>query len=192
MIDNERVLKPAEVREIVTRLRKQAKRYYLTRRNLILFDLATFCGLRVSELCGLRLGDIRLGVSPSLRIPSSIAKGSKPRTVPLTWDADALSDITAWVALRRARGATDADYVLHTRTGTPLDRHTARMIYVRACRRVGRHVTIHAGRHTFVSLALNAKRHIAAVMAAAGHANISTTSRYIHMIEPDEELGSLI
>jgi integrase len=192
MLDNERVLTRAETALVVTELRRKAKRYYLTRRNLILFDLATFCGLRVSEICGLRLGDIRLGISPSIRIPATLGKGSKPRTVPLTWDADCLADITAWVALHRARGACDTDFVLHTRTGGPVDRHTARMIYVRACRLVGRHVTIHAGRHTFVSLALNARRHIAAVMAAAGHASLHTTSMYTHLVEPDEELGSLL
>ncbi len=192
MIDNERVLRPAEVREIVSELRRKAKRSILTHRNLILFDLTTFCGLRVSEAIGLRLGDIRLTVSPSIRIPSTLGKGSKARTVPLTWDADALSDITAWVAIRRAAGAGDDAPVLVTRTGSSLDRYSARMIYVRACRRVGRHVTIHAGRHTFVSLALNARRKIQNVQAAAGHANLATTSLYVHLLEQDDEIGSLI
>lgn len=192
MLDNERVLSKAEAIDVVTELRRKAKRYYLTRRNLILFDLATFCGLRVSELCGLRLGDIRLGVSPSIRIPATLGKGGKARTVPLTWDADALADITAWVALRRARGAVDTDFVLVTRNGGPLDRHTARLIYVRACRRLGRHVTVHAGRHTFISLALNAKRHIVAVMAAAGHSSLSTTSKYVHLVDDDDVVGSLL
>ena len=192
MIDVDRVLTRAEVRIVVGELRRKAKRGKLTRRNLILFNLATFAGLRASEICGLRLGDIRLGVSPSIRIPATLGKGSKARTVPLTWDTAALADIAAWLDLRRSQGASDTDHVLLTRFGGPLERHNARMIYQRACRIIGRKVTIHAGRHTFATLSLNAKRRPEAVQFAMGHASLLTLAQYIHLTEPDEALGSLI
>lgn len=192
MLDLGSVMSPAEVRIIVQELRRKAKRSKLTRRTLIIFDLATFAGLRVSEICGLRLCDIRLGVSPSILIPAAIAKGSKARTVPLTWDDRALADVVAWLAIRRADGAGDVDRVVTTRAGSPMGRHNARACFVNACRIVGRRITIHAGRHTFASLALKAKRPLVAVQFAMGHANLATTSIYVHLIEPEEALGSLV
>ena len=193
MLDLGKVLSVAEVVQIVTELRRKSRRSKLTRRNLALFDLAVFAGLRVSEICGLRLCDVHLGVSPSIRIPASIAKGSRARTVPLTWDGAALADLTAWLALRRADGACDGDWVVCTRHGRQLDRHAARMIFVRATRNIiGRQVTIHGGRHTFASLALRAKRPLVAVQAAMGHASLVTTSVYAHLIEPEDCAGSLV
>ena len=193
MLDLGKVLSVAEVVQVVAELRRKSKRSKLTRRNLALFDLAVFAGLRVSEICGLRLCDVHLGVSPSIRIPASIAKGSKARTVPLTWDGAALADITAWIAIRRADGAAEGDCVVCTRHGRPLDRHGARWIFVRACRNIiGRDVTIHGGRHTFASLALRAKRPLLAVQSAMGHASLMTTSIYAHLIEPEDCAGSLV
>lgn len=189
-IDRNRTMTAAEVVLTLSELKRKAKRSKTTHRNLILFRLATCCGLRVSELIRLRLGDIRLGVSPSIRVPADIAKGGKARTVPLLWDIDTLADVTAWLALRRAGGATDADLVLLARTGKPLDRFGARSIFQRACRVTGRKITIHAGRHAWVSHAV-CHRRLVAVRDAAGHSSISVTNTYMHLTEEDERPGSL-
>jgi integrase len=44
-------------------------------------------------------------------------------------------------------------------------------------------VTVHHGRHTFVSLSLARLVPIAAVRDAAGHASISTTNIYTHSLD---------
>jgi integrase/recombinase XerD len=190
MIDRDKFMSAAEVVLVMNELRRKAKRTKSTRRNLIIFELATCCGLRVSELIGLRLRDIRLGVNPSIRVPAAVSKGSKARTVPLIWDTDTLSDLTAWIAIRRADGASDDDYLLLARTGKPLDRFNARKLFQRACRITGRSITIHAGRHTFASHALRV-RNLADVRDALGHANISTTNIYTHLAEQDNRPGRL-
>lgn len=189
-IDRDKVLSASEVRQVLTELKRKARRTKLTHRNLILFELATCCGLRVSELIRLRISDVRLGVSPSIRVPAAIAKGGRARTVPLLWDVDTLADLTAWLAIRRADGAVADDLVLLTRTGRQLDRFGARSIYQRACRITGRKVTIHAGRHTYVTHALQTRPAIS-VQFACGHSNLSTTSNYAHPLEQDEQPGSL-
>ncbi len=189
-IDRDRTMTAAEVLLTLRELQRKAKRTKTTHRNLILFRLATCCGLRVSELTRLRLGDIRLGVSPSIRVPATIAKGGKARTVPLLWDVETLTDITAWLAIRRAEGAGDSDFVLLTRTGKPLDRFGARAVYQRACRITGRKITIHAGRHTYVSHALQYRKPVA-VRDACGHSSIATTNIYAHLLAEDDRPGSL-
>lgn len=86
----------------------------------------------------------------------------------------------AWVALRRAEGASDGDLLLVTRFGRRITRGSARLQFISACRSLGRRVTIHAGRHTFVSRALHEGVPIVAVMRAAGHSSLHTTSLYAH------------
>jgi integrase len=50
-----------------------------------------------------------------------------------------------------------------------------------------RTLTIHHGRHTFVSHALAGGRSLAEVRAAAGHSNLAVTSAYLHVVVDDEE-----
>jgi integrase len=53
-------------------------------------------------------------------------------------------------------------------------------------------LTIHHGRHTFISHALAGGRSLAEVQAAAGHANVALTSAYLHILVDDEEpVGNL-
>lgn len=191
-IPRSRIIDMAETSAVLRDIRRRAKRSKITHRNLILFRLSTCCGLRVSELCQLRLGDVQLGeLRPSLRLPGAITKADSRgrrhgRTVPLWWDEGTLAEITAWVALRRSEGASDADLLLITRHGRRLHRSAACRSFQRSCRVLGRHVTIHDGRHTFVSTMLHIGRRLAEVCEAAGHASIATTAKYCHLLESSD------
>jgi integrase len=59
------------------------------------------------------------------------------------------------------------------------NRHILRRRFHTACRVLGwvrlRTLTIHRGRHTFISHALGGERTLAEVKAAAGHASLLTT-----------------
>jgi site-specific recombinase XerD len=48
-------------------------------------------------------------------------------------------------------------------------------------------LTIHHGRHTFISHALAGGRTLAEVRDAAGHSNVSATSAYLHVAVDGEE-----
>ena len=52
-------------------------------------------------------------------------------------------------------------------------------------------LTIHHGRHTFISHALAGGRTLAEVRDAAGHANVSITSAYLHVAVEYEGVGEL-
>jgi integrase len=120
--------------------------------------------------------------------------------VPLWWDAGTLADLTDWKADRVAHGATGRDVFVCSvqahRRGLPLKRAALRRRFLTACKVLGlarlRTLTIHHGRHTYVSHALAGGRTLAEVRAAAGHASLLTTSVYLHVaVDDNGELGNL-
>jgi integrase len=120
--------------------------------------------------------------------------------VPLWWDAGTLRDIAAWAAERTRPGAkADDPFICSTqanRHGTALKRHALRRRFRSACKVLGSErldgLTIHHGRHTFISHALAGGRTLAEVRDAAGHSNISITSAYVHVtVDEDGKLGNL-
>jgi integrase len=72
----------------------------------------------------------------------------------------------------------------------PFSRHTLRKRFRTACKVLGAArlvtLTIHHGRHTFISHALAGGRTLAEVRDAAGHGNIDLTSGYLHVAVYDE------
>src|SRR5262249_32443716 len=122
------------------------------------------------------------------------------RNVPLWWDAGTLADVKDWKVERMAHGARGtAPFVCSVqshRRGLPLRRAAVRRRFLTACKALGlarlRTLTIHHGRHTFISHALAGGRTLAEVRAAAGHASLLTTSVYLHVaVDDDGELGHL-
>ena len=200
-IDATKVLGRAEIAAVLADLKRKAKRSVNTRQNLIIFRLATCCGLRVSEICGLRCGDVRLGIRrPYLRVRKESAKGGKARRVPLWWDQGTLADLEAWKAERKRQGASTNGFFVcaqsKTASGKPLTRQNGRKRFIAACSVLGKErqaeLTIHHGRHSFCSHALAGGRTLPEVRDAAGHANISTTSVYAHVpVDDDDGPGDL-
>jgi integrase len=201
MLDQTKILSRGEIARVIDELKRKGKRSRNTRQNLIIFRLATCCGLRVSEVVGLRLSDVRLGLDrPYIKVPNAIAKRKRGRRVPLWWDRGTLDDLTAWKGERIRQGAKPADpFVCSQANGTvnrPMRREVARHRFIRSCGILGperrREVTIHTGRHSFVSHALAGGRSLAEVRNAAGHASIATTSVYLHVaVDDDGAVGEL-
>jgi integrase/recombinase XerD len=200
-IDATKILTKREIAAVLTDQHRKAARATSTRMNLVIFRLACCCGLRVSEISGLRLSDVRAGIAkPHLVIRPKIAKRGRGRKVPLWWDKGTLDDIAAWLARRREQGGNDGEPLVCSlqprRVGEPLGRHVLRKRFRTACRCLGRErladLTIHDGRHTFISHALAGGRTLAEVRDAAGHSNVSITSCYLHVAVEDEgALGKL-
>ena len=91
-------------------LQQKSQRSASARLNRAIFRLACCCGLRVSEIAGLQLGDLQLaGPRPHIRVRAQIAKGGRGRRVPCWWDAGTLADLKAWYAERVAHGAKGND-----------------------------------------------------------------------------------
>lgn len=198
-LDPTRILTRRELANVLADGTGKAARSANTWRNLIIVRLACCCGLRVSEIAGLQLDDVVVEVNrPHLRLRGETTKGKKPRRVPLWWDAGTLADLRAWKAKRIGDGA-DAFVcsVQANRLGQPLQRHAMRRRFFSACKVLGRprlkSLTIHHGRHTFISHALAGGRTLAEVRNAAGHSNVAITSVYLHVAvdDDDAQVGNL-
>ncbi|HUQ71305.1 MAG TPA: site-specific integrase [Planctomycetaceae bacterium] len=199
-VDPTKILTRQELRLVLADLKRQSQRSKQGHVNLILFRLAACCGLRVSEIANLHLVDVRTdGPRPHLRIRRAAAKGHKARVVPLWWDAGTLADIAAWKLIRGKQNAgADALFLVSPRPGRSaiiFSRHTLRRRFRTACKVLGlarlNTLTIHHGRHTFISHALAGNRTLAEVRDAAGHANVSLPSADLHVAVDDEGIGNL-
>jgi integrase/recombinase XerD len=200
-LDQTRLLTRRELAAVLANLAPRAARSANVHRNLVIVRLACCCGLRVSEIANLQLDDVVVDVTrPHLRLRRGTTKGGRSRCVPLWWDGPTLADLAAWKAERAKHGARGADpfvcSVQSHRHGLPLQRAALRRRFLSACKVLGlarlRTLTIHHGRHTFISHALAGRRTLAEVRAAAGHTSLLTTSVYLHVaVDDDGELGTL-
>lgn len=147
-------------------------------RNRAMLELLYGSGLRVSELIGLRPGDLDLRAGFLV----STGKGNRQRLVPLGAEA------SRWLARyleearpRLVRGA-DPDRLFLNRRGRPLSRQAVwRMVRAEAQRLGLRRVSPHALRHSFASHLLEGGADLRSVQAMLGHADISTTQIYTHL-----------
>jgi integrase/recombinase XerD len=200
-LDPTRFLTRRELAAVLADAQAKAELSLNSRRNLIIVRLACCCGLRVSEIADLQLDDVFVDVErPHLRLRREATKGHKSRCVPLWWDRATLNDLREWKALRVGLGAGKRDRfvcsVQANRFGQSLQRHAVRRRFLSACKVLGtarlRTLTIHHGRHTFISHALAGGRSLAEVRAAAGHSNVAITSVYLHVVvDENEGMGDL-
>ena len=161
----------------------------------MLFRLACCCGLGANEIAKLQVGDVRTELARlHIRIRNGAAKGGRSRIVPLWWDAGTLQDLADLKTHRLRQGAGPNQPFLASlipgRSVKPFSRHTLRKRFRTACKVLGAArlagLTIHHGRHTFISHALAGGRTLAEVRDAAGHCNVSITSGYLHVAVDDE------
>lgn len=159
-------------------------------RMACLLEVLYASGLRVSELVALPAGASRAGLS-SLIIRG---KGGKERMVPLGESASAA--IAAYISLRKELGAADlASPWLFPSSSE--EGHLTRQHFARDLKELGSDAGIdparlspHVLRHAFASHLLQGGADLRIVQQLLGHADISTTQIYTHVI--DERLKSLV
>ncbi len=103
-------------------------------------------------------------------------KGVKERRVPLS--AEARQALRAYLEVRPQRPGP----LFFSRTYQPLRARDVQRVLAEAVRRAGieRRVTPHVLRHTFATRFLRSGGDLATLQAILGHANLSTTARYLH------------
>ncbi len=157
-------------------------------------------GLRLAELCGLRLSDLHLVpsavhlgckvVGPHLHVVrretnenGALAKSAHPRTVPVTrilvrkhdayrFERDAVPEAAA------------SDYLLvncyHAPLGRALSAGSVEELFVRLSAKVGHRARPHMLRHSFASEVALATKDPALVKELLGHASVVSTDVYMH------------
>ena len=151
----------------------------LGQRDLAALELLYGCGLRVSELLGLRDGDVDVEGG----LVRCIGKGDKERVVPM--GSAAAAAVTRYVADgRRAllRGRRRPELILNAR-GAPLTRQGFDYILRRVLGRADMlgAASAHTFRHSFATHLLAAGADLRSVQEMLGHANVATTQLYTHV-----------
>jgi integrase/recombinase XerD len=141
-------------------------------------------GLRVSELVSLRVGDL----DSKAGCVRCIGKGDKERIVPVGRKALAMVDKYLYEArpelLRQAK-VTNATALFVNRRGVALSRVGVWKILSAYGRRAGLRVALtpHMLRHSFATHLLERGADLRSVQLMLGHADISTTQIYTHVVE---------
>jgi integrase/recombinase XerD len=153
------------------------------RRDRTILALALINGLRVSEICGLNLGDRKERYGrPALRIRG---KGSKERVLPLSLVEQ--EAIESYLKLRRGPSEPESPLLLTVKG----DRHriTRKVVagVIESCGKKalisGKCLSPHILRHSAFSLELQAGADIKKISRQAGHSSLSVTARYLHQLE---------
>jgi integrase/recombinase XerD len=136
-------------------------------------------GLRVGELCELKLSD----VSPDCAVVRIHGKGSRDR-VAYVADLSLRGSIKKLVAARRSRGHSDGPLLIN-RFGAPMKPQSVRSKLRRFAAEAGleRRVTPHMLRHTAATLLIETGVDIRFVQRLLGHASIATTEIYTHVTD---------
>jgi integrase/recombinase XerD len=144
-------------------------------RDRTMLTLMYAAGLRVSELCALRLADI----DRQAGFVSVLGKGGKRRLVPI--GDVALAALDSYLA--QAPKTVSAGPVFISSWGGPLTRQGFWKIVLRYARRVGitKPISPHKLRHSFATHLLEGGADLRSVQAMLGHANIATTEIYTHI-----------
>ena len=142
-------------------------------RDRAILELFYSSGLRLSELCALRWGDLDLAEG----LVTVTGKGRKQRTVPV--GSHACRALADW---RRDTGAGDDRPVFPGRNG-PITPRAVQLRLRQLAQRQGlfKRVHPHLLRHSFASHVLESSGDLRAVQELLGHADISTTQIYTHL-----------
>lgn len=149
-------------------------------RDKAVIELLYSCGLRVTELCNLKMHDLFLEEG-FMRV---VGKGNKERLVPMS--PKAVKELGLWFATRNIilPKAGEEDYVfLSVRRRQHLSRitvfHNLRLYAERAG--IKKTISPHTLRHSFATHLLEGGANLRVIQAMLGHEQISTTEIYTHI-----------
>jgi integrase/recombinase XerD len=172
--------KPLSVAEVELLLAAPAKLSTPeAKRDVAMIELLYACGMRVSELISLNVGDVNLEAG----FVRCMGKGSKERIIPIHQEASRF--VKEYIVEARTQLLRDGDEqaLFLNRRGERLTRQGLWLILKNYAKAAGikKPVTPHTLRHSFATHILNGGADLRAVQELLGHANISSTQIYTHL-----------
>ncbi len=150
-------------------------------RDKAMLEILYAAGLRVSELVGLKVSNLKL-VAGYLR---TMGKGSKERLVPI--GERALDAVKIYLDSGRSRLAKgkNTPHLFLTAMGGPMSRQGFWKIIKKYAAAAGirKQISPHSIRHSFATHLLEGGADLRAVQTLLGHADISTTQIYTHITQ---------
>ena len=149
-------------------------------RNRAIIEVLYGCGLRVSELTGLRLSTLYLDIE----FIKVTGKGNKERLVPI--GGSAIKALKIWidqVRIHQVIKKGEEDMVFLNRRGNRLSREFVFMMIKQLAIIAGvkQSISPHTFRHSFATHLVEGGADLRAVQEMLGHESITTTEIYTHL-----------
>lgn len=148
-------------------------------RNRAILETLYSCGLRVSELCNLKLSELYFDEG-FIKVEG---KGSKQRLVPIS--PRAIKEIKYWLLDRNLGKIKKGfeDYVFLARWGNSISRIMVFHLIKELAEKAGitKNISPHAFRHSFATHLLEGGANLRAIQCMLGHESIATTEIYTHI-----------
>lgn len=148
-------------------------------RNRAILETLYSCGLRVSELCNLKISDLYFEEG-FIKVEG---KGSKQRLVPIS--PRAIKEIKYWFADRNLGKIKKGyeDYVFLARWGNNISRIMVFHMIKELAEKAGitKNISPHTFRHSFATHLLEGGANLRAIQCMLGHESIATTEIYTHI-----------
>lgn len=142
-----------------------------------IFEFLYSCGLRVSELCNLKVNNL----SVENKILKIKGKGSKERIVPIS-DV-ALNKLSVYLPYRSQYNKYKLEYLFINNLGNKLSRQYvwSKLKEVTLVNNITSDYSPHSFRHTYATHLLDGGADLRYVQELLGHSDIATTQIYVHL-----------
>jgi integrase/recombinase XerD len=146
-------------------------------RDIVVLELLFATGIRVSELCNLKKGDLNI----EQKYIQVNGKGSRERVIQVC-NPEIIRIIEEYIDLFHPPGS-GFFYFFINRLGSRLSEQSVRFMIKKYAQlaKMGKRVTPHMFRHTFATLLLEEEVDIRYIQQLLGHSTITTTQIYTHI-----------
>ncbi|MFA5815283.1 MAG: site-specific tyrosine recombinase XerD [Bacteroidales bacterium] len=171
------ILSADEIEKIISSIDMSS---YLAHRNKAIIEVLYGCGLRVSELVGLKISQVFFNEG-YVRV---LGKGSKERLIPLGHSAaKAMEQYIQYERVHQKIALKDADLVFINNRGNGLTRVMIFTIVKALSKKAGIRIPVspHTFRHSFATHLIENGADLRAVQEMLGHESILTTEIYTHL-----------
>jgi site-specific recombinase XerD len=166
---------------IIVFSKEELKRLFMAPKSLkhrVILALIYSAGLRISELCNLKITDID---SDRMQLQIRNSKGNKSRYV-------ILSDYILIGLREYVLSSKPSVYLFNGKTkGTPLGTGSIQQSFRRAMKvtKINKEASVHTLRHSYATHLLEDGLDIVTIKELLGHSHIETTMRYLHVAKID-------
>ncbi|MDU4853948.1 MAG: tyrosine-type recombinase/integrase [Clostridioides difficile] len=177
------VLTESQVEKILFYIQNDEK---VSQRNKMIILLLLYTGLRVSELCEIKIKNIDF-LTVHLKV---FGKGGKVREVPLK--SEVVDAIKEYIVERSTNPFADSEYLIIGQRGV-LQRDAINTMLEKLTLKIGIDVRLkpHMFRHTFCTRLVGRGVPLTTVSKLAGHSSIDTTARFYINSSKEEKMRAV-
>ena len=173
--DDRKYLSKQDVERIFTSLNMHASNPLIRKRNIALFSVLLYCGLRKNELISLKILDINFD-SKELKVRAETSKSKRNRIIPL--HREALYAIKDYIEARNSK-KYKTEYLFVSNTGDrPLTTHGLKHLVETIKEKSGVNFHLHRFRHTFAVNLLSSGCDGLKLRQLLGHKSLRMTLAY--------------